>query len=79
MEEVLRERAKQPENQKTAPTEEIREENKEVEVKVKEARVFFTENRAEVFQRNHAKKGFVKERGFRKPVPPFKEEVEIRG
>ena len=68
MEDVLRERAKQAANQKTTPVEEIREE-----------RVFFTENGTKAFRKTLIKKGFIEERGFRKPVLLFKEEVERRG
>ena len=78
MEEVLRERAKQPGNQKTAP-EELREENKEVEIEAEEARIFFSHKGAEAFRTSLARKGFVEERGFKEIVPPFKEEIERRG
>ena len=79
MEEVQRERAEQPENRETTPTEEIREETEEVEVEAREVRVFFTKKGAVVFRKNLAKKGFIEKSGFRKLVPPFKEEVERRG
>ena len=46
MEEVLRERAEQPENQETGHIEEIKEETEEVEVEAGEVRVFFIENGA---------------------------------
>ena len=42
MEDVLRERVEQAANQETAPTEEVREATKEVEVEVGESQAFFT-------------------------------------
>ena len=78
MEEVLREEAKQLENQETAP-EELREENEEVEVEGGEALVFFIGKGAEDFQKNLTKKGFEEERGFKEIASPFKEEIKRRG
>ena len=79
MEDVLRERAEQPENKETVPSEEVGEETKEVEVESGEARVFFTNKGEEAFKKILAKKGFVEERGFKELVLPFKEQVERRG
>ena len=79
MEDVLRERAEQLKNQETVLTGEVREETKEVEEESGEARVFFTNKGAESFKKSLAKKGFVKERGFKELVPLFKEEIERRG
>ena len=78
MEEILRERAKQPRNQEIA-TEEVREENEEVKVEAGEARVFFFKKGDETFRKSLVKKGFVEERGFKEIVLPFKEEIERRG
>ena len=44
-----------------------------------EARVFLTEKWAEAFRKTLAKKGFIKERGFRELIPLFEEKVERRG
>ena len=78
MEEVLRDRAEQPENQETT-LEEVREENEEVEVEAGEARVFFSDKGDEAFRKSLAKKGFEEERGFKEMVSHFKEEVKILG
>ena len=80
VEEILRERAEE-ENQKTAPTEEARQEIEVIEIEVEEgeARAFYSEKGAEAFKKHLAKKGFVEERGFKKLVSPFKEEFEKRG
>ena len=80
MEEVLRDIAKQLENQENAPAEEVREENEieEMEGDVADARVFFTNKGAENFK-NTLAKGFIEERGFKELVMPFKEEIERRG
>ena len=74
MEEVLRDRAEQPENQETTP-EEVREENEEVEVEARETRVFFSDKGDQAFRKSLAKKGFVEERGFKEMVSHFKEKV----
>ena len=72
MEEVLRERVEQLENQESTPKE-VRKENEEVEVEAGEGRVFFSDKGAEEFRNSLAKKGFVEERGFKEIVSPFKE------
>ena len=51
----------------------------EVEVEEGEARAFYSNKGAETFHKHLAKKGFVEERGFKKLVSPFKEEIELRG
>ena len=81
MEEVLRDIAKQLENQENSPAEEVREENEieEMEGDVADARVFSTNKGAEIFKNTLAKKGFSEERGFKELVMPFKEEIERRG
>ena len=43
------------------------------------ARVFLSNKGAETFKKTLAKKGFIKERGFKELVIPFKEEIERRG
>ena len=55
------------------------EEEIEVEVEARDARVFYSNKRAEAFKKYLTKKGFIDGRGFKKLVLPFKEEVEIRG
>ena len=79
IEEGLRERAEQ-ENQETVP-EEVRQEAEEieVEVEVEEARAFYSKKGADAFKKHLPKKGFVEERGFKKLISPFKEEVEKTG
>ena len=79
VEDVLREKVEQAENQEIVPAEEVREEAGEMEGTKEEERVFLTEKVAEAFRKTLAKKGFVEERGFRELIPPFKEEVERRG
>ena len=76
--EVLRERAEYQENQETASKEEVREEAEEIEVEVKagEARAFYSEKMADSFKKYLANKGFLEERGFKKLMSPFKEEIE---
>ena len=61
--------------------EEVREEAEEIEVEVEagEARAFYSKKGADAFKKYLAKKEFVEERGFKKLVSPFKEEVEKRG
>ena len=51
----------------------------EVVVEEGEARAFYSNKGAEVFQKHLAKKGFVEERGFKQLVSPFKEEIERQG
>ena len=70
MEDVLKERAEQPENQETVLAGEVGEETEEVEGESIEARVFFTNKEANAFKKGH----IVEERGFKELVPPFKEE-----
>ena len=79
MENVQIERAKQYESQENVYFGEVREEIKEVEGESGEERAFFTNKGVEAFKKILAKKGFVKERGFKELVPPFKEEIEKRG
>ena len=55
------------------------EEEIEVMVEEAEARTFYFDKGAEVFQKHLAKKGFVEERGFKQSVSPFKEEIERWG
>ena len=76
VEEVMRERAEEG-NQETT----IKVVPKEIEVVVEEgeAQAFYSKNGVEAFLKHLAKKGFVKERGFKKLVSPFKEEIEKRG
>ena len=78
---VLGERAEQQENLETAIEEVGKENEGEIEVMVEEgeARTFYFDKGAEVFQKHLAKKGFVEERGFKQFVSPFKEEIERRG
>ena len=73
VEDVLREREReeQDENQEIILTEEVREEARGMEGTEEEARVFLTEKWAEAFRKNLAKKGFIKERGFRELIPLF--------
>ena len=49
MEDVIRERVEQAENQETVPTEEVKEEAGEMEGIEEEVRVFLAENRVEAF------------------------------
>ena len=42
-------------------------------------RAFCSDNGTEAFKKHLVKKGFVEERGFKKLVSPFKEEVKKRG
>ena len=51
----------------------------EIEVDEEEAKAFYSEKGAEAFQKHVVKKGFVEERGFKKIVLSFKEEIEKRG
>ena len=51
----------------------------EVEIEAGEARAFYPDKGAEAFKKHLVKKGFVEERGFKKLVSPFKEEVEKKG
>ena len=80
MEDLLRERVEQTKNQETVPTKKVREENEteDMEGYVVDTRVFFTNKGAENFKKTLAKKGFVKERGFKELVQPFKE-CYVRG
>ena len=41
-----------------------------------EAKAFYSNKGAEVFQKHLAKKGFVEERGFKQLVSSFKEEIQ---
>ena len=77
MEEVQGERVELPENQETTPTNEVREEVKDVEGDLGGARVFLTDKGAKVFRKTLA--GSIGEREFKELVPPFKEEIERRG
>ena len=79
MEEVQGERVELPENQETTPTNEVREEVKDVEGDLGGARVFLTDKGVKVFRKTLTKKGFIDEREFKELVPPFKEEIERRG
>ena len=51
----------------------------EVVVEEEEARAFYSNKGAEVFQKHLAKKIFMEERGFKQLVSLFKEEIERRG
>ena len=51
----------------------------EIEVEVGDARAFYSDKVAEAFNKHLAKKGFVEERGFKKLLWPFKEEIGRRG
>ena len=44
-----------------------------------EAKTFYYDKGAKVFQKHLAKKGLMGERGFKQLVSPFKEEIERRG
>ena len=57
----------------------MRKEIEEVEGESGGARVFLSNKGAEVLRKTIAKKGFIKERGFKELVPPFKEEIERIG
>ena len=50
-----------------------------VEVEVGEARAFYFDKGAQEFKKHLAKKGFVEDRGFKKLVSPFKDEIKKRG
>ena len=73
VEEAQRERAKEV-SQETAF--EVVLEEIEVMVEEGEARAFYSNKGAEVFQKHLAKKGFMEERGFKELVSPFKEEIQ---
>ena len=66
VEEVLRERAEQ-ENQETVP-EEVRQENEEIEVKAGDATSFYSKRGAYAFKKYLIEKGFVEKKGFKKLV-----------
>ena len=51
----------------------------EVEIEAGDARGFYSDRRVEDYKKHLAKKGFVEERGFKKLVAPFKEEIEKKG
>ena len=57
----------------------MREETEEVEGESIGARVFLSDKRARILRKTPVDKGFIKERGFKELVPPFKEEIERRG
>ena len=79
VEEVLRERVKQQENQETAPKEVGEKNEEEIEVEAGDARAFYSDKGVEAYKKCLKKKGLVEERGFKKIVAPFKEEIEQRG
>ena len=56
----------------------MREETEEVEVEKGESIVFLSNKGAKAFKNSLTKKGFIKQRGFRKLVPPLKEVVKRR-
>ena len=72
---MCKERGLKPENQETTPTEEVREEVKEVECDSVGAEKFLTNKGAKFFKKTLSKKGFIRERGFKELVPPLKEEI----
>ena len=76
VEEVLKERAEEG-NQET--TLEVVPEEMEIEVEKGEVSAFYSEKGAKAFQKHLVKKGFVEDRGFKKLVSPFKEEIENKG
>ena len=76
LEEVIRERAKQ-ENEENVLV--VVPGEMEIKVEAGEARAFYSNNGKKAFKKHLAKKGFVEERGFRELVSQFKEEVEKRG
>ena len=76
VEEFLRERAEEG-NQET--TLEVVPEEIEIVVEEGKDRAFYYNKGEEDFKKNLAKKGDVEERGFKKLLSPFKEEVERRG
>ena len=51
----------------------------EVVIEEGEVKAFYSNKGAEAFHKYLTKKGFVEERGFKKLVFPFKEEIERRG
>ena len=51
----------------------------EVEVEAKEARAFYSDKGVEEFKKHLTKKRFMEDKGFKKRVSPFKDEVEKRG
>ena len=58
----------------------MREESEEeIEVKAGDAEAFYSGKGEEAFEKHLAKKGFMEERGFKKLVSPFKEEIENIG
>ena len=59
MEEVQGERAEQPKNQETTPTDEERKEVEGVEGDSRGARVFLTDKGVEIFKKTPSKKGFI--------------------
>ena len=73
VEEVMRERVEER-NQETIL--EIVPEEMEIEVEVGEARAFYSNKGEEAFKKHLAEKGYMKERGFKQLVSPFKEELE---
>ena len=76
VEEVLRERAEERNKETT-----LEVVPKEIEVMVEEgeAKAFYSNKGEEAFKKHLAKKVYLEERGFKKLVSPFKEEVERRG
>ena len=73
MKEVLRERGNEG-SQETVI--EVVPEEIEVVVEEGEARDFYSNKGAKMFQKYLAKKSFVEERGLKELVSPFKEEVQ---
>ena len=58
----------------------MREESEEeIEVEAGDARAFYSDKGAEGFNKHLAKKGFVEEKGFKKHLSPFKEEIGRKG
>ena len=80
VEEILREKA-EPENQENSHAEEFKQEAEEIKIEVEAGEVisFYSEKGVNSFKKYLSKKGYVEERGFKKLLSPFKEEVERRG
>ena len=74
----MRERAEQ-ENQEISPEEVGEKSEEEIKVKAGDAKAFYFDKGEEAFKKYLEKKGFMEERGFKKLMSPFKEEIERRG
>ena len=55
------------------------ENDEQIEVEAGDARSFYSDKGVEAYKKDLAKKGFIEERGFKKIMVPFKEEIEQIG